>query len=517
MNMRYVIPMIIAIMLIVGAYLFFWPKETEPSTAQIELDFTVRRYERADAKSVVSIAVPFTGTDARTHFLSAGFDVDGDGRFSTDEWLVQNIPVVPMAGQTRTYYVGEPTGLGSSVAVAVALDLRPVSDDVLSQPTPSMEKGAVADVAVQTYDASDLLALDTVTNPDEAMKGVGVALAQAELVSVIMNGVPDITQRPGECAPTTAANSIINLLNRNQDGAGDRLDPTELIDQLKATMHYTAENGVLPDDFVAGKNQWARDHGYPITTEKIGDANGLSTADAIKQALEQGKAVELRFKFGNAQGRAVGGHMVTVTGFHQFQGQTFIDVSDPASPEGVDTYQIESNQISDYPFNGFTVISWAFTQTWQAADSGTLTTPSATSENTNGTATEATNKNTNASSGEQTSVMPTTFSFTYDHLNPICPLPIGDLIITAPPGSYFNIEPRDVNSMPIWLNFPQGSAYDGGVQGFVSGPFPLEFPCQLDQYVNQIQAASFNVAVFNLGGTPIGSQVIDVQGEFTGF
>ncbi len=488
---------VILMIVVVGGYFLFARKTIEtPSAAQLGEAIALRTYERAESPPVGSVSVPFTGSDRRTHYLSAAVDLNADGSFSSDEWLVKNTPVVPHAGQTHTYYFLLEATLSGRPRASVALNLTPASQEMLRQPTPPVAKSVVTETGVTSYEATDLLAMDTVTNPDQAMKGVSVALAE-DTTSHVKLGVPDITQRPGECAPTTAADNLINLLNTNRDGAGNDLNPTELIDQLKDAMNWTAENGVLPDDFVAGKNQWAQDHGYPITTEKVGDANGVSTADAIKQAMAAGQAVELRIKFGNAQGQAVGGHMVTVTGFHQGHGQTFIDVSDPASPEGVDTYEIEGNQLSDYPFNGFTVLSWAFTQTWSAADQG------------------ASQTDTNASS--QVSVRPANLAFTYNHAKPTCPQRIGELAIAGSGASYFNVVPAGQDAFPVWLNFPNGSTYDGGVQGFVNGPFPVEFPCQLDRYENQTQSQNFTVEVYDRSGQLLGEQEVAVKGTFTGF
>ena len=138
-------------------------------------------------------------------------------------------------------------------------------------------------------------------------------------------------------------------------------------------------NGVQSDDFVTGKNLWAARHGLPIRTTKVGDTHGIETIDPIREALEKGASVELRIKFANADGKSTGGHMVTVTGIHQGDGQTYLDINDPYTDaeEGSETVEVRSNRITNYgPYEGITALSWGFVQIWETPlSSGTALDP----------------------------------------------------------------------------------------------------------------------------------------------
>ncbi len=216
---------------------------------------------------------------------------------------------------------------------------------------------------------TDVLELSKVTNPEESMKGwTSVAYAQDEPIeSAYRPGVPDIGQAIAECAPTSAANSIISLMEEH--GATPPAD-SQLVSELKADMDWTPENGVLPPQFVEGKNKWAARNGLHIRTTLAGDQHGRGSLEKIMDEMAKGAAAELRIKFADAQGKATGGHMVTVVGVRTESGQTFIDINDPRTPEGTDTYEVNGNTIEGYPYNGMALVSWGFIQTWESSPTG---------------------------------------------------------------------------------------------------------------------------------------------------
>jgi hypothetical protein len=230
-------------------------------------------------------------------------------------------------------------------------------------------------VTTKTVDVGTLHDLASVTDPENATKGFGtIAYAQGDL-ELTQEGVPDLNQRPGECAPTAAANSLISLVDRY--GGEDLIpgDPQDFIENLKRHMNWTAENGVPPDDFVDGKNRWAAAAGVPIRTTKVGDTQGVSTIDAIREALENGDAVELRIRLANREGTAVlGGHMVTVTGIHVDGDETYLEINDPKTPDsGTELVEIRQNQVIGYGlWRGVVLLSWGFVQTWEGHPTGEL-------------------------------------------------------------------------------------------------------------------------------------------------
>lgn len=314
-----------------------------------------------EATGKVLLQVPFVRALEAGGSISIAIDRDDDGLFAESEYLVTDFPVRAEADWRSGYY---------------ALSEVPIADGQSARVTIGGEDYG-ASTQTKVVEVGELLDLASVTDPENAMKGWGVSVAHADqhLIEITRDGVPDLTQRKGECAPTSAANSLISLVAEN---GGDDLvpgDPLDFIENLKRHMNWTPENGVLPDDFVAGKNRWAAAAGVPIRTTKVGDANGISTVDAIRDALQNGDAVELRIKFANPGGtKAVGGHMVTVTGIHQGDGQTYLDINDPATPDsGTETVEIRGNQITNYgPWEGITVLSWGFVQTWEGHPTGEL-------------------------------------------------------------------------------------------------------------------------------------------------
>lgn len=221
----------------------------------------------------------------------------------------------------------------------------------------------------------DLLELDKVTDPENSMKGTneaGVKMAQPATEASRLT--PDIGQRIAECAPTSAANSLISLVEEHGDPEKMPSD-SDLINELKGDMDWTPENGVLPEDFVAGKNKWAARHGFPIRTRIVGDQHGRGSLEGILDAMAQGNSAgEIRIKFAQ-NGKVKGGHMVAVTGIRVEGDQTFIDVSDPRTPEGTDTYEVNGNLIEGYPYDGQAILSWGFVQTWEGTPTGTALDP----------------------------------------------------------------------------------------------------------------------------------------------
>lgn len=347
----------ILVLLILILLIFFGSKGTPGGHNVISDTITVTTFtNNGVANENALVRVPFL-TALSASQVSVGLDSNIDGTVSPDEIVVAEVPATTRKDWDSGFYFVAPEGLPDVTKGEVTVD------------------GQIIPVSVkhETQELGDSIDLSNVTLPEESMKGLGgVPLAYAdEVTEVTYDNAPDISQRPGECAPTAAANSLIDLVGRNS-GAGLG-DPFDLIDDLKEHMHWTRENGVLPDDFVAGKNSWAKDHNLPITTKKVGDANGVKTPEEIQKALENGDAVELRIKFADRNLHAVGGHMVTVTGIHTNGEQTYIDISDPYTKNnGTETVEIRSNQLTNYgPWKGITVLSWGFVESWTGTQTDT--------------------------------------------------------------------------------------------------------------------------------------------------
>lgn len=350
----------IAALLVFGFFFYKPNKEEEIFGDNVE----VIAY-KAEGNTISGIAsIPFT-KDAGQRYLSFALDANANGKFSEDEWVVKNIPVNAKAGWNSNLPFKKGLDLNNTVKVRLVATKSPVSkfNEFIEG-----DVSLVKNISVQTQNLADFFGSDTASNLEESMKQGG----ETGTNQLVQNPlVPDFSQRPAECAPTVAANGLYSLAAKN--GAADKLpkNPEEAIAGLKTEMNWTVKEGVLPDNFVAGKNKWAITHGLPIITEKIGDKDGRGTLAEIQQALANGSAVEMRIRFADSNLKAIGGHIVSVTSVREVDGSTYIDIHDPASPSGTDTYRISANEILDYPYhNGSTVVGWGFKQTWTGAPMG---------------------------------------------------------------------------------------------------------------------------------------------------
>lgn len=338
----------IAIVLLVGAAAWYFSSAQQTFAKDIELV----TYTTPGAETTLgTLYIPFV-KEAKGR-ITAWIDINGDGTYADTERVVTNMPVSGRTNWRSGFGVRIVGAVSEGAKVKVAIDSGDVIETVLK---------------MTSVGGEDVLELDKVTDAENAMKGFGINVAHAEdpVTSAFRPGVPDLGQRIAECAPTAAVNSIMSLAEENGKSLSDLPTPTEMVDQLKGEMDWTPANGVLPDDFVEGKTRWAVTHGLPIITEKVGDQHGLKTLQELLDAMgsEDGAAAELRIKFAQ-NGKVKGGHMVTVVGVHINGDEVYIDVNDPKTPAGTETYRVEGNVIQEYPYEGDAVISWGFVQRWQ--------------------------------------------------------------------------------------------------------------------------------------------------------
>lgn len=338
----------IAMLLLIGAAAWYFLPSQDTFAKEIELV----TYSTPGATATFgTVYVPFM-KDASGR-LSAWIDFNSDGSYGDAERVVTNMPVSGRKNWRAGFGVKFSGSIAEGANVKVTLDNGDAIETALK---------------VTSVGGEDVLELSKVTDPENAMKGFGINIARAEdpITSAFRPGVPDLGQRIAECAPTAAANSIMSLAEEHGKSLSDLPTPTEMVDQLKGEMDWTPANGVLPDDFVEGKTRWAVTHGLPIITEKVGDQHGLKTLEALLDAMgsEEGAAAELRIKFAQ-YGKVTGGHMVTVVGVHIEGDEVYIDVNDPKTPAGTETYRVEGNVIQEYPYEGDAILSWGFVQRWR--------------------------------------------------------------------------------------------------------------------------------------------------------
>jgi hypothetical protein len=302
------------------------------------------------AKGNILLQVPFKKSVNFTEEISIAIDVNADNIFSDEETFVKEYPVLPRANWKNGFYVSGRTVLTDDLTARVTVD-----DETFTLTT-----------LILRHEVGDLFGVNQVTNPERAMKGWSqtyTAHAGNDDTTDTDIFIGDISQKDGECAPTTAVNVLYYLLNTQNLETYETEAYQTLKTELKSVMKWNNKDGVTPENYVNGLTTWADERNIPLTIKMVGDAHGNTTFEEIQRALERGEVVNLRIKFIDPNSKkAVGGHMVTVVDTYERSGKTFIDINDPATPEGTEVIQLHSNQFTRYsPWEGITLMSWAFT------------------------------------------------------------------------------------------------------------------------------------------------------------
>lgn len=381
---------VLLLILVVGflAYLFFSPKNINDLIGEKVQVVVFTQDNNLTGKAM--LVVPFLRGSSERLYINAVADLNRDGHFAPfelngamqSEWIAKNMLARSARDWNNNFYFALLPGLDftSDKTVRLVLSGQPVSNDSWSGEVPVRGLSVEKKIVFTRTPLPELVNLSTVTKPEESMKGAQLAFAQAETEGVpdtFRSDVPDIAQRPDECAPTSAANSLIRLAGDHEKIDAIPRDPYELVDQLKKEMKWTSANGVLVDDFVAGKDAVAAQLGLKIRTTKVGQPGGGSTINDIDQALQRGGAAEMRLRFTNPAGANAGGHLVTVTGVYSEGRRDFVNIHDPLSGSGTDTYEVlPDGSLKDYPYNtGGAFVSFGYVQIWD--ESMTLTPPAA--------------------------------------------------------------------------------------------------------------------------------------------
>lgn len=323
------------------------------------------------------VKVPIARTEEVEYDLRASIDWNKNGTMEESEQIVTDLPFTPKRGDFQTLAVALPEDATETSSYTVLLAVFKGSD---TSSTESLE----TEITLGTYDIGDVLDMSTVTNPESAMKGQTVvrnakppAPPKPEGVPTNFgNDTPDLKQRKDECAPTSAANSIIRMAGDNGKIDAIPRDPYELVDLLKREMGWTYQNGVLVEDFSRGKDFVAKQLNLPIHSETItGDFNHV--LDGVEETLNQGGGTEIRMKqvVQNPQtgrNQTAGGHMITVTRVIRTGQQVSVQVHDPLSPSGTDTYDVDARtgELINYPYmRGSLIITTGFLQHWSKTES----------------------------------------------------------------------------------------------------------------------------------------------------
>jgi hypothetical protein len=293
--------------------------------------------------------------DGAPSLVSISLDFNGDRKFDETEVVIDAFPAQPQLYWSSNFYFRTHRLSDTGILARVTL--------VGDAGTEIVERRVVPRILPAPFRVSDF---EGIPQPSRSM----TARHEQRVI-----GVPDIEQSNNECAPVSAANTLIALAKRYGEDGRLPADLRVMLDELKRDMRWSLTGGVTVDDFVAGVNRWAASKGLPIATEKIGEGRQALTTLAESLATDDAALIRLSFSLSSGSTRRVlGGHLVTVVGVHDIGGSTFIDIHDPNSPQGVDTYRVENSAIVDYVLfpEATTTLGQGFTQTWTG---GTMTLP----------------------------------------------------------------------------------------------------------------------------------------------
>ncbi|MGC8784617.1 MAG: hypothetical protein ACP5RN_09570 [Armatimonadota bacterium] len=297
-------------------------------------------------------------------------DLDGNGLDPGDWWVFNSI--IPLqstdfggnaATFSSTFDLGSLNPSGTYTLYA-SFDQSPRSLGDIS----SMQ---VSTLMFSLYDIGDLqdginLGLDAGAGgrgansspPSSGNPGLSPA---STIIGRVRHDTPGIKQKKNECAPTSAAQSLLWLQKRHPGALGGKLPgQNDLIDKLKTAMDW--DDGIAPEDFEPGKKQVIKDLNLDslIITKSGGQFDGINTFDFVKQEIERGEDVELRIQYKDAAGNNDGGHWVTVAGWFDDGTKKKLFFKDPLTGgDTVDEYELDGTRIKNYKYGGNAYISFA--------------------------------------------------------------------------------------------------------------------------------------------------------------
>lgn len=488
------------------------------------------------------VKVPLLEESENLKFLNVAVDLNNDQKFSAyqvagetqPEWLIQNMPVRFIDTKNSFSFFFPDKTVDENVPIDGLLLKAVLSqnsiadadwDGRIPQKASSRE---IKIVSIVFEDVGDLqspaegkdgsfgffYSESSVNFPDE------VFAQEADPVNVFHPDVPDIDQGTNECAPTSAANSLL-WLAKKFDFEDKLPSQADLIKELKEGMNW--EDGIFSGDFLPGKEKITKDRKLPLTNKKIGNSDGSGTFDAMAEELKKGEDVEMRIQYKDADGNNKGGHWVTIVGLERMSnGTRIIDVHDPLSPgpSKLQRYRLDDTdngtQIANYPY-GRAYVSFAVSESYFEPPATPVTvpleTPGVAPEIPEGPVTTppeeplidepAPEPEPETSS---ISISPTgEINFEHQIGSSPCPQLISTVQITKT-GTGPTTDWTSPTSLPNWLDVP--------TSGSVPENINLNFTCVLATYTTQTVSTSVNFQLVDEAGNPVGEkQTLTVTGS----
>ena len=511
---------------------------------------------------LISIGVPFTQPVDGNLLLNVVVDLNGDGRFGDyvladgsvqSEWVVRNgfaNAGFPAEGGQKSFSfaladasVDQARGLRYRAvlsATRIAGDSPAASwDGTVPAVTHSVREGSIAaitraDRTIASFqpvatppawlppnaDADTAVGVTDAVQAARAMADQQVATAVRDdaalknASSVSNDGVPDLKMPKGsnECVPTATANSFRWLADRHPAALANMPKTgAAIVGELKKSMLWTAEVGVLPYNVVDGKNAFLAERNLPIATEQLGEEIDPTAGDLIYKAIEQHKDVEITLIWqaivdrpnpngtGTRKRKETMQHMVTVVGITRGANAAGaaaweLAIHDPEDyTSQTRTYRASVTQqelVKGKPFTALTLADWGeqklnayvqfvyadsvvssattTTSTTPGTTPGTTTTTSTTPGTTTTTSTTpvttpttSTTPGTTTTTSTTPAVPPgqmvvsgsTSIKTTHIRTQDLCPQYLGTVIIDNPGGKAIEVFFSQNPPPPRWLQF----------------------------------------------------------------
>src|SRR3989338_910741 len=313
-----------------------------------------------------TLSVPFIANTDKEWFVNVLADFNNDGTFNTDEWVARN-QVARVFENYNNNFVLDLSDIalteGQQVNTRMVLTnnrLEQTWDGVAPKNSAARDSQAL----VQTYEMADIIGINVPGASEDLKRGPlaaffapipQTAYAQDSNINTFrQQPMPDIRQDGMECTPTATANNLISLAQEKGRRNDLPQNPQDIINELKRDMQF--HNGVLLRNIISGKEAFAQRHNLPILTERIDNP----TAQDIASAINRGCVVELSMAWVRSRsGHPNTGHVVSVAGVSTATGVNQIQVHDPATPSGVDTYDLSFEvQAGERKFEGVNYPMW---------------------------------------------------------------------------------------------------------------------------------------------------------------
>lgn len=214
---------LIIIILLTGlvAFFIFWRGDNPQQALGQEVELYIYTAEN-ESTGGATLSLPFIKESSKAGIVNAAVDIDNDGIFSQDEWLVRNglARAYPDYRNNFNFNVSE-LEVGQTYQARVLITSQSITD------LTTLSQGKAGEFSLLAK-AHELLASFYQDDSGEIWFGGPGRNFNTQLISavqakgqldVFVPNMPDLPQGPNECGPVSVANGITHLADKN-----DQLD-----------------------------------------------------------------------------------------------------------------------------------------------------------------------------------------------------------------------------------------------------------------------------------------------------